>query len=331
MELIEVEHDDHGAIARLRCRYLPPETKVKGTIHWVSAEHAVDADVRIYDRLFDVEQPQDLDDLNPNSLQRVSGCKLEPSVAGAAPGSRFQLERVGYFCVDLDSTSEQLILNRTITLRDGYRQGRTETAVSMNSRPSVPEQTAPPRVSQPSTRSIDPADQAAATALQARHPGLRDEHALELIGEAQLVRLLDEGVSVGASAEALVPWLLTHVRRTLKERSDILFDGAALAELVALVDGGDLSPTGAKEVYSTLASQGGAPAAIMAAQGLAAMAEDALGPLIDEVLAAHPGEVTRYREGEKKLLGFLLGQAMRASKGRADAKELRTRLQQQLG
>jgi len=97
--------------------------KVKATIHWVSAAHAVDAEVRLYDRLFTAEDPGGddwLDTLNPASLEKVGGAKLEPSLAGAAPGSRWQFERMGYFCVDTDATPAALVFNRTVTLRDTW-------------------------------------------------------------------------------------------------------------------------------------------------------------------------------------------------------------------
>ncbi len=125
-----------GEIIELRCTY-DPETKggnapdgrkVKATLHWVSAEHAVDAKVRLYDRLFTKENPDEKVDgktfkdfLNPDSLETLTGCKLEPSLAGAAPEHFYQFERLGYFCVDSkDSSAEQPIFNRTVTLRDTW-------------------------------------------------------------------------------------------------------------------------------------------------------------------------------------------------------------------
>jgi glutaminyl-tRNA synthetase len=123
--------DDAGAVVEVRCTY-DPETrggtppdgrKVKATIHWVSAAHAVNAEVRLYDRLFDVEDPSGDDwlaHLNPASLEVIADAKLEPSLAAAAPGSRWQFERTGYFAADLDSTAGALVFNRTVTLRDTW-------------------------------------------------------------------------------------------------------------------------------------------------------------------------------------------------------------------
>jgi len=127
-----VVKDATGGIIELRCTYDPESLKgataarrVKGTLHWVSARHAREAEVRIYDRLFRSEDPGEggrdpLDDLNPVSLARVVGCRIEPSLAGAAPGTRFQFERLGYFCVDPDSRPDAPVFNRTVTLKDSW-------------------------------------------------------------------------------------------------------------------------------------------------------------------------------------------------------------------
>ncbi len=101
---------------------------MKATLHWVSAKHALDAEVRLYDRLFVKEDPDDapegkdfLANLNPQALQVLEGCKVEPSVGEAKPFDRLQLERVGYFCVDPDTASAgRPVLNRTVTLRDTW-------------------------------------------------------------------------------------------------------------------------------------------------------------------------------------------------------------------
>jgi glutaminyl-tRNA synthetase len=131
----EVVKDAEGNVVELRCTY-DPETrggntpdgrKVKSTIHWVSAAHAVDAEVRLYDTLFTTENPDDVEEgrdftsnLNPNSLEVLTGCKVEPSLRDATPGARCQFERMGYFCVDLDSTAGKPVFNRTIGLRDTW-------------------------------------------------------------------------------------------------------------------------------------------------------------------------------------------------------------------
>jgi glutaminyl-tRNA synthetase len=130
----EVIKDASGAITEIRCTYdpatkggdAPDGRKVKGTLHWVSAAHAVDAEVRLYERLFTSETPGSgdadfLTQINPNALEVVTGCKLEPSLGAAQPGARFQFERLGYFCVDPDSKAGRPVFNRTVTLKDSYK------------------------------------------------------------------------------------------------------------------------------------------------------------------------------------------------------------------
>jgi glutaminyl-tRNA synthetase len=129
----EAVKDAAGNVVQLRCTY-DPATKggdapdgrsPKGTLHWVSADHAIPAEVRLYDRLFTVEQPgaggaDYLSQLNPQSLETLSGCFVEASLREAPHGRAHQFLRHGYFCVDPDSTSERLVFNRTVGLRDSW-------------------------------------------------------------------------------------------------------------------------------------------------------------------------------------------------------------------
>jgi glutaminyl-tRNA synthetase len=89
-------------------------------MHWVSAAHAIPAEIRLYDRLFNQERPSDTDAINPNSLEILTSCQVEPSLMAAKPGDRFQFERQGYFCMDPDSKPDALVFNRTVTLRDTW-------------------------------------------------------------------------------------------------------------------------------------------------------------------------------------------------------------------
>jgi glutaminyl-tRNA synthetase len=124
----EVIEDERGEVVELRCTWDPESRggkspdgrKVRGTLHWVSAAHALDAEVRLYDRLFNVETPSGPEDLNPDSLVVERGCKLEPSLGELATGDRVQFERLGYFCLDPDSRPGAPVFNRTITLRDSW-------------------------------------------------------------------------------------------------------------------------------------------------------------------------------------------------------------------
>src|SRR5688500_3242981 len=131
----EAVKDARGEVVELRCTYdpatrggaAPDGRKVKATLHWVSAAHAAPATVRLYDRLFAIEDPDAGDDarlqyLNPDSLEVIEGAMLEPSLAGVEPGDRFQFERLGYFCADPDSVPALPVFNRTVTLKDAWQK-----------------------------------------------------------------------------------------------------------------------------------------------------------------------------------------------------------------
>ena len=136
-----VEKDADGNITVIHCTYDPDsrsgmpgaQRKVKGTLHWVSAEHAVDAEVRLYDRLFNVENPSAEPDrdfremLNPDSLKVVTGVKVEPYIAkNARRGEKFQFQRIGYFTPDYDCTDDKLVFNRTIALKDSWEKAKNK-------------------------------------------------------------------------------------------------------------------------------------------------------------------------------------------------------------
>jgi len=132
---VDVVKGENGKVVELHCTYdpatrggdAPDGRRVKGTLHWVSAAHALEAEVRLYDHLFTKENPYDVEEgqdftanINPSSLEVLTACRVEPSLAGAAPGSRYQFERQGYFCVDPDSSAGKLVFNRTVPLRDSW-------------------------------------------------------------------------------------------------------------------------------------------------------------------------------------------------------------------
>ncbi|MDP7424704.1 MAG: glutamine--tRNA ligase/YqeY domain fusion protein [Rhodospirillales bacterium] len=135
----EVIKDDNGQVTELRCTYdpatkggnAPDGRKVKATLHWVSAEHAIDAQIREYEHLFTAEIPgadgEFLNDINPDSLTIVENCKLEPALQDASEGETVQFERVGYFCLDKDTSTEKMIFNKTIGLRDTWAKTQAKS------------------------------------------------------------------------------------------------------------------------------------------------------------------------------------------------------------
>jgi glutaminyl-tRNA synthetase len=342
-----------GEVIELRCTHDPASReggaegarKVKGTLHWVSAKHALRTEVRLYDRLFNVERPDLVEEgqdwkamINPESLVVVEGAAVELSLATAQPGTHFQFERQGFFFVDpIDSKPGAPIFNRTVPLKDSWSKIAEPKPAPKAEAPKAKAEDKP-KPGRPSAEEriakLDAAGQAAVSELVEKH-GLPREDALVLAEDAALRKLFDEAVALHAkNPRGVASIIINELGRALKERADgkLPFGGAEIAELVALVDDRTITPTIAKEVLAEMLDKGGRPRAIVEEKGLRQVADTgSLEPIVDSVIAAHPGEVTRYREGNTKLLGFFVGKVMKASGGKANAELVNKLLAQKLG
>ena len=336
----EVIEDEAGEVVELRCSYdpdtlgsLPAGRKVKGTVHWVSADHALDCAVRLYDRLFCVERPEGADDLNPESLKRLEGCKIEPSVAEAPPGSSYQFERQGYYCVDLlDSKPTALVFNRTVTLRDGW--AKIVAARADEQKAPSPAASAPAAAASPAAEPtpLDAASQARADRYTAEL-GIATTSARVLAQHAQLADIFEQAVSCQADPSAAAKWVVNELQGELKntQKAALPLSGAQLADLLALVDKGDVPSAAAKRVLTEMVKSGDDPSDVVARLGITQLDDDGqLEQLVAKTLTEHPDEVQRYREGKTNLLGFFLGQVMRASRGAADPNRTRELLREAL-
>jgi glutaminyl-tRNA synthetase len=299
------------------------EEKGDGVIHWVSARHSTLAEVRLFDRLFLVEQPgvdRDFrEDLNPASLEIVRA-RVEPSLAQAKAGEHFQLERQGYFVIDPDSRPGAPVLGRTVTLKDSW----AKAGKIVEQRPSKAKAQPKPQAAQELVGS--------AAALQ-RKLGVSADEARVLDAEPFLRALLEEALAAGAPARETAALvcndLLGELRARKLERPG--FGGAAIAELVGLMKTGALSSRMAKEVLGEMLAGGGSPRAIIERRGLTVISDSsALEAVVKKVVAANPELVGRVKAGNAKVIGALLGMAMRESGGRANPKALRELLEQAL-
>jgi glutaminyl-tRNA synthetase len=338
-----------GEVVALRATHMPDSVgrkpagvEVSGVIHWVSAAHAVPAEVRLYDRLFRVPRPDegDLDlaaTLNPDSLEVVAGALVEPALADAEPGSRWQLERLGYFAVDQDSAPGALVLNRTVTLRDSW-VGAEEPAPAAEPRAqSAKAKTRPPKKSRTEYRAEarlrDPVLAERLAAWPAEH-GITDDDADLLTGDRATGDLFLAAVAAGGPAPAVARWIVNELPPALGDRelAGTALTGAGLGALVAAVDGGQITGAAGKEVLAELVERGGDPAAIIADRGLAQLIDEgAVAAVVDQVLAAHPDKVAEYRGGKTALLGFFVGQVVRASQGKANPQVAQKLLAERLG
>jgi glutaminyl-tRNA synthetase len=340
-------------VVELRCTYdpatrggaTPDGRSVRGTIQWVSAPHALACRVRLYDRLFTVPDPETREEdfrtfLNPDSLVEVEGALVEPSVGADPPGSRYQFERIGYFCSDaVDSRPGAPVFNRTVTLRDtrgrpgvdpaaGERDPRPTGRARSGARQAGP---APPR-SAPAAAVRSPALQAARERFE-RELGLAPADAEVLTRDEEIAGLLEATVALGAPARAVANWIVNVVLLEVKERGivEVAFTPAELAELVRLVEDGTLGSAAARTVLAEMVRGGGSPAAIVERRGLRQVSDEgALGPVVEAVLDDHRSEVEAYRAGKAALLGFFVGQVMRRTGGTADPARVRALLAERL-
>ena len=316
----EVVRGAGGAVETLRCTVDlaslgPGARRGLGTVHWVDAARSVPAEVRLYDRLFGVEQPDAvpnfLDALNPASLRVAQGARVEPALAAAEPGARYQFLRQGWFIADaVDSRPGAPVWNRTITLKDTWatRQEKAPAAQPKGKAPSPP---AEPR----------------------EKSGAKEAVAVRRAPDPATTAYLEGAVASGADRASANRWLVNDLTGLSKGRplSELPLDAATFGRFVALADGGRVTTAGAKTLLASLLERPGDPAARAKELGVEKVEDrGAIGAAVDEVLVAHAAEVARYRAGEKKLLGVLVGAAMKRTAGAADAGLVRSLLIERL-
>jgi glutaminyl-tRNA synthetase len=348
----EVVRDAAGEVVELRCSHDPgslgdagASRRAAGTIHWVHASRSAPAEIRLYDRLFRVEQPDAEGDflsaLNPDSLVVAAGARVEPALAAAAPGTRWQFLRQGYFFVDpVDSRPGAPVFNRTITLKDTWA-ARAAPRPEERRRERKVAAPAPTSAAPRKTRADFRAEARAANPhLLARHASYTNERGLSqdeadlLTGDPATAAYFDAAVAAGAKPATAARWLLNDLAGLAGDRSlDALpLPGAAFGRFAALVDAGRLTQAAAKALLAELVASGGEPAERMKALGLEKVEDRAaVGAAVARALAAQRAQVERYRAGEKKLFGVLLGAAMKETQGAADPALVRELLQDELG
>ncbi len=329
-----VETDEDGTVTSVRAKLAEGEEKPHGVIHWVEAGHALPARFRLYQPLFTDPNPGALDDpadaLNPDSLVETEGF-VEPSVADDADDTRYQFERLGFFWRDPeDSTPEALVFGRIVALKDTWAKDRRTG--DRGRKTADGGQGAAPVAPRDPAAGLSSRERAVYDSLVARGTG--EEEAAVLAGDAELSALFEATIAVGASDREAAVLLVHDLRPALGDRT--LAESAAtpdaLADVLRLVGQQTITRTAAGEVIEALVNEGGTAEAVVKARGLAAVRDDAaLAPEVDAVLAAHQDEVARYRAGEHRLLGFLIGQVMRRVGKGGDAQAVRSLLQVRLG
>jgi glutaminyl-tRNA synthetase len=297
----DVVKDDSGTVVELHCSYDPGTRsgnagrKVAGTIHWVSAPHALAAEVRLFGRLFTGDTEPEIDEhgalidphLAADSLTVLRGAWIEPSVAGDDVGTRYQFERNGYFWRDpVDGSRTKLVFNRIVSLKDTWAKRDTENVVATKPTRAPARAKAPSRAT-PRPRVQDPAV-AARVARYRDELGILAEHAEVLAGAADF---FEAALAEHGNAPDVGSWIAVDLRGLLEGRAfgELPFDGAALGRLAGLVGGGRLSRRAGKDVLARMAREGGDPERLVDEMGLAKVSDPKeLGAAVDAVLARWP-------------------------------------------
>ena len=328
-----IKDETTGEITELRCSYDPTTKsgedtsgkKIKGTIQWVSANHAKQVEVRIYDRLYLIENPDGPEDLNPDSLETLTNCFIEPAVAEEKPDERYQFERQGYFYVDpIDSVDGKLVFNRIVPLKDSW--SKTSKTAAPKATPQN-EQAKKPVVKKPpaSKQEVSALTQEAEARLNRFQSelGLNAEVAVILTKDDDLSNLFESVLAVYNNPNSVGNWIANELSRELKDKKfdELLFDASQLAELIKLIDKGTISGKIAKEIFAQMLEKGGNPIDIVEAKGLIQINDSAqLEPIIDKIIKNNPDNVSKFKEGRTNLLGFFVGQVIKETGGKANPK-----------
>ncbi len=361
-----------GEVIEVHCTFDPTTQggvaakgrRVQGTIHWVAAAHALPVEVRLYDRLFTVADPDDVpeggtfkDYLNPSSKEVIPQAWIEPSVAGDAPGTRYQFERLGYFISDMEESQPgQMVYNRIIDLRDSW-SGKTqparpqpaETAATNGARTTSGESPKgdagkgdPAKSESDGRRSkteVRESVRAAQPELAERLTrytqefGLAYDDADVLTGDLALARFYEDALTVYDNPRVVANWVTNEVLREAKEGgiAQLKFEGRQIGALAALVDRQEITAASGKEVLAEMVRTGRDPATIIGERGLAPIQDaDELQPVVAQVIAANGEKAAQYRAGKTGLLGFFVGQVLRATQNRANAQVVQALVQREL-
>ena len=330
-----VDRDAEGNVTKLRAQFVS-EAKGAGVIHWVDAATSVPAEVRIYERLFKVPKPDEgggdpLEHLDRNSLDVIDSARVEKSLASAPVLSRWQLERVGYFVVDEDTTPNKLVLNRIISLREDKPAATATTAPAQREK-SAKAKTRPKGKSPAEYRAEARARDAelADTYASAQSLGLTAEQADLVSGDRAMADLFRASARDTNEPALVAKWMINELPRALGDREleDANLDAARFGELIVLLRDGKITPGVGKKVLAQMLETGKRAHELAADQAPTSTID--LGSAVDAVIAAHPDKAAQYKAGKTGLLGFFVGQVMKSAPN-ADAAEVNKELRSRLG
>lgn len=314
----ELVKDDSGDIIEIKVHYHPESKsgsdtsgiKVKSAIQWVCAKSAKRAEIRLYDRLFLAEAPQGVEDINPNSLRIIEDAFIEPAVITQKPDERFQFERQGYFYADpIDYSEENPVFNKIVGLKGSWAKKKKPSKIKIKKLHVDGE--------------ITPMSEAQQVLFDryTKVLGLNSEISNILARDEQLSDFFKEALLVLNSPVSIANIVANEVARELKKARELRFTAKQIAQLVKMVSDGTISNKISKQLFEEMVKTGKNPEQIVKDKGLIQISDPAkLKPIVDDIIAKNPDNVAKFRAGNTKLLGFFVGQALKATGGKANPK-----------
>ena len=321
----EIIKDTDGNVVEIKAEYYPDSksgsadrsgVKVKSAIQWVDATDAKEVEIRLYDRLFNKEMPEGIEDLNPDSLRIIKTALVEPAVITQKPDERFQFERIGYFYADpIDYSDSKPVFNQIVGLKDSW-------AKKTQQKRAEPKQ-ATKKVQVDGAVTPLNAEEQARFDRYTNELQLNSEVANTLARDSKLSAFFIDAVALYNSPINIANIVTNEVARELKQKelSDIKFNPKQIAELVKMIDDATISTKIAKDVFEVMSHEGGEPKEIVESKGLLQISDpDIIAPIIEQIISNNPDNVAKYKAGNKKLLGFFVGQVLKATGGKANPK-----------
>ena len=320
----EIIKDGQGNIVEIKAEYYPDSKsgsdtsgiKVRSAIQWVEANKAKEIEVRLYDRLYNNEAPDGIEDINPNSLKVIKNALIEPSVLPEKIGVRFQFERHGYFFADpIDYSDETPVFNKIVSLKESSSQKRK---VSQNKPKLQAKKVQIDGEVTPMTQEEEVLFEKYTNELK-----LNSEVANTLARDKQLSSLYEEALTTYSSPINIANLITNEVARELKNKSidELKFTPKQIATLIKMVDDKTISTKIAKQVFEEMSKNGEEPTQIVESKGLIQISDPAvILPIIEDIIAKNPENVEKYRAGNSKLFGFFVGQVLKATGGKANPK-----------
>ena len=322
IECQELIKDNNEKIIEIKAKYYPKSKsgadtsgiKVKSAIQWVSAKEAKKIEIRLYDRLFLVEAPEGIEDINPNSLRIIKNALIEPAVITQKLDERFQFERQGYFYADpIDYSDEKPVFNKIVGLKDSW----TKKTKTTQSRPKHQV-----KKTQINTE-ILPMNETQKILFDkyTQKLKLNNEISNILARDEQLSNFFNEALLVLNSPINIANIVANEVARELKQTNKLKFNATQIAELIKMIDDSTISNKISKQIFEEMVKTGKSPAQIVEDKGLIQISDpNKLEPVIDEVITKNPNNISKFKAGNKKLLGFFVGQVLKATGGKANPK-----------